>query len=164
MLKWLHRLEDGLLALLALALVGIAGAQIVLRFFADSGFSWADSLMRTLVLWLAMLGALAASRQNKHLGMDALTHSMPQLGKQLARTLAFLFAAAICVWCAYLAYDLVQLEWQSPSEGSGTLPGWVVLLILPVAFAGMAIRFAIHTRNVWAAPVPELAQTDTSIP
>ena len=163
-MTWLRRLEDGLLALLALTLVAIAGAQIALRFFADSGFSWADSLMRTLVLWLAMLGALAASRQNKHLGMDALTHNLPQLGKQLARTLAFLFAAAICVWCTYLAYNLVQLEWQSPSEGAGALPGWLVLLILPVAFAGMAIRFAIHTCNVWMTPVLELAQTDSSIP
>lgn len=164
MLNWLHRLEDGLLAVLALALVGIAGAQIALRFFADSGFSWADSLMRTLVLWLAMLGALAASRQNKHLGMDALTHNWPQLGKQLARTCAFLFAAVICVWCAYLAFDLVKLEWTSPSEGGGALPGWVVLLILPVAFAGMAMRFAVHTTKVWIAPVQELAQTDSSIP
>src|SRR5678816_2136977 len=53
----LHRIENGLLAILVLVLVGLAGTQIVLRVFFETGVAWADSFSRSLVLWTGMLGA-----------------------------------------------------------------------------------------------------------
>ena len=48
-LHHLHRIENGLLAILVLALVGLAGTQIVLRVFFETGLAWADSFSRSLV-------------------------------------------------------------------------------------------------------------------
>src|SRR5690348_3234189 len=68
----LRRIEDWLLAILVLILVVLAGGQIVLRDFFHTGISWADPLMRQLVLWTGMLGALAAVRDEKHIALDVL--------------------------------------------------------------------------------------------
>ena len=65
--RWLERIENGLIAVLVLAMVLLAGAQILLRNLASSGIDWADPLLRAMVLWAAMLGALAVARVEKHI-------------------------------------------------------------------------------------------------
>lgn len=138
----MHRIEDALLALLATALVVIAGAQIGARFFIEGSLLWADSLLKSLVLWLVMLGALAAARTDSHLGIDALTHSLGPKGQRMARFAAFSFGALMSLLAAYYGLELVRFERESPSDVHGLLPSWVVLLVIPCAFAGMALRMA----------------------
>src|SRR5690606_33547420 len=58
-------LEDALIVLLLGALVVLASAQILLRNVFSMGLAWSDGLVRMLVLWLALLGALAASRDGR---------------------------------------------------------------------------------------------------
>jgi len=84
-LRWLDRIENGLIAVLVLAMVLLAGAQILLRNLFDSGIEWADPLLRALVLWTAMLGALAAARDDKHIGLDLVTHFVHSRTKRVFR-------------------------------------------------------------------------------
>ena len=150
MLKRLHQFEDAVLASLALLLVGLAGLQIAARwhviaqFLPDGGIPWADSVLKSTVLWLAMLGALTAARDDKHLGMDALVHVLSPNTKRVVRTLAFLFAAAVSGYVAYYGYQFVLLERESPSDANSVIPGWLVAAIFPIAFFGMALRFFLH--------------------
>ena len=48
-----HRLEDGALVLALVSMLVMALTQIVLRNVFDSGFLWAESFLRILVLWVA---------------------------------------------------------------------------------------------------------------
>ena len=59
-----------LLALLLTSMIGIAAFQVVLRNFFDSGLYWGDSAVRVMVLWVAMLGAMVASRKDEHIRID----------------------------------------------------------------------------------------------
>ena len=159
MLKRLHQFEDVILASLALLLVGLAGLQIAARwhviaqFLPDGGIPWADSVLKSTVLWLAMLGALTAARDDKHLGMDALVHVLSPNAKRVVRTLAFLFAAAISAYVAYYGYEFVLLERESPSDSNSVIPGWIVAAIFPIAFLGMSLRFFLHAyKAAWRNP------------
>jgi TRAP-type C4-dicarboxylate transport system permease small subunit len=114
---------------------------------------WADSLLKTLVLWLVMLGALAAARTESHLGIDALTHSLGAKGQRVTRFAAFSFAALMSLIAAYYGLELVHFERESPSDVHGLLPSWIVLLIIPTAFAGMTLRFAY---SALVKPAPEI--------
>ena len=58
-------LEDGLLVLIVTVMILLAAMQIFLRNFFDIGFLWTDELLRLLVLWLAVAGAVAASRKDR---------------------------------------------------------------------------------------------------
>ena len=54
MLRLLHRIEDTILVLLLVCLLGLAAYQVVARNLFDTGILWGDSLVRVLVLWLAV--------------------------------------------------------------------------------------------------------------
>ena len=148
-LKLLHLLEDWLLALLALALVLIAGAQIAARFLPGGGLPWADSVSKTLVLWLVMLGALAATRFQQHLGMDALQHILPVNARAIVRALCALAACVFCVVATFYAVELVQLERSSPSDPNAIIPSWITLAIIPLGFAAMSLRFGAQVYSSW---------------
>ena len=70
----LHRVEDAVLALLLGAMILLAPLQIALRLFFNEGLTWADPLIRVLVLWVGLFGAISASR-----GALPVRCSMPKL-------------------------------------------------------------------------------------
>ena len=144
-LVWLQRIEDGILAALVLTLVGLAGAQIVLRDFFDTGLSWGDPLMRDLVLWTGMLGALAAVRDDKHIALDVLQRFLSPLAQRVARFATLVFAAAVCAAMAWYSYGLVEIEFSGGAAATSLpIPAWVPETILPFAFALMALRFLLR--------------------
>ena len=69
--------ETSLIVAVLCGLIVFAAAQIVLRNFFSIGFSWSDGLSRLAVLWLGLLGALAASRDGRHITMGALARWLP---------------------------------------------------------------------------------------
>jgi TRAP-type C4-dicarboxylate transport system permease small subunit len=46
--------------------------NVVLRYVFNSGITWAEEASRYLFIWLIFLGAIVASRENAHLGVDTL--------------------------------------------------------------------------------------------
>ncbi|MDE1960742.1 MAG: TRAP transporter small permease subunit [Xanthomonadaceae bacterium] len=145
-IEWLRRVEDWLLAVLVLLLVVLAGSQIILRDVFATGISWADPLMRQLVLWTGMLGALAAVGDEKHIALDVLQRFLSPLAQKIARMVTFGFAAAICAALAWYSFVMLNVDYTSatPSSAFDSLPAWIPETILPAAFSLMAIRFALR--------------------
>jgi TRAP-type C4-dicarboxylate transport system permease small subunit len=155
--RWLDRIENGLIALLVLAMVLLAGAQILLRNLFGSGIEWADPLLRALVLWTAMLGALAAARDDKHVGLDLVTHFVHGRAKRVLRAIALTFAAAISAAMAWYGLNLVMLDHASGSVAFARVPSWCVESILPAGFALLAVRLLIHAFLPPKSDAPALA-------
>jgi len=143
-LAGLGKIEDWLLAVLVLILVTLAGAQILLRNFFDTGLSWADPLLRALVLWTGMLGALAAVRDDKHIALDVLQRFLTPNMQRIARLLTLGFAALICAAMAWFSVDLVKIDLTSGSNAFANVPSWLIESILPSGFGLMALRFALR--------------------
>jgi TRAP-type C4-dicarboxylate transport system permease small subunit len=158
-LAWLDRVENGLIAILVLAMVLLAGAQILLRNVFETGLSWADPLLRAMVVWAAMLGALAAARDDKHIGLDVLAHFLHGRARRLTRAACLLFAAAISAVMAWYGYGLVELDYGGTDAVAG-IPNWLVEAIIPVGFGLLAVRFALRAflppRNDVPVLAPEL--------
>ena len=156
-LRWLERIENGLIAVLVLAMVLLAGAQILLRNLFESGIDWADPLLRALVLWTAMLGALAAARDDKHIGLDLVTHFVRGRARRVLRVIALGFAAVISAAMAWYGTHLVMLDYGSGTSAFAHVPSWCVEAILPVGFALLALRLAIHAFLPPRSDAPALA-------
>lgn len=138
--RLLHRAEDLVLALALTALVLLAAAQIVLRMVFDTGLIWLDPLLRSLVLWVAMLGAMIAARESRHIGLDLVGRLLPPLPLRLVRVLTYGFAAAICAVLAWHALRMVLDERQFGGTAFASVPAWLVQAILPLALAVIALR------------------------
>ena len=145
LLKILRRCEDGLLVILLLVMILTAVGQIVLRNFFDSGILWADAMIRVLVLWLGLLGAMVATRTNNHINIDILSHVLsPRLNK-LSQAITLFFTSFICGLTAFYGSQFVKMEWDYHSPGFANVPAWLCEIIIPLAFASMALRSLLHS-------------------
>ena len=72
LIKGYAAFEDGVLMLIFASTLGFAVMQILLRNFFDIGLIWLESYLRMQVLWLAMLGAMVATREGEHIRIDLL--------------------------------------------------------------------------------------------
>lgn len=131
------RIEDTLLASLGLALLAAAAAQLFFRFWGN-GPVWLDPAMRLATLWLALIGALVATREGRQLRIDVIAERLQGVLGWTARAVVALFAATICSFLAVASWTLVELERESATEFFAGVPMWWTLLILPVAFTLMA--------------------------
>jgi len=129
--------------LLLVATILLASSQIFLRNFLGTGISWADPLLRLLVLWLSLMGAMAATRDNNHIRIDLLSRYLPSTFKRLSQKVTDLFAAIVCILLAWHSARFVYLEWQDASVLFSSVPAWLGELIMPFGFAVMALRFAL---------------------
>lgn len=142
--RLLARIEDGLLAALLCGLIALSTAQILLRNVFDSGLAWTGPVLRHGVLWLGLMGALGAARTSEHIAIDALTRALPPRARALADALASAFTASVCGLVAYHAARLVGMDRAAGSLAFGAVPAWCVESIIPLSFAGMALRFALR--------------------
>lgn len=139
----LHRVEDGVLVMALLTMLSVALVQIVLRNVFDTGIAWADPFVRVLILWVTMLGAMAATRERSHITIDAVSRYLGPMPQLIARTLTALFAAAICGTAAWYTWEFLQFEREDGMIAFGVVPVWICQLILPVGFGVMAVRFVV---------------------
>lgn len=135
--------EDAALVVLLGSMVLLAVLQIILRQFFDTGIVWADELIKIIVLWLAMVGSIAAARDNRHIRIDVLSHVLPDKLVALTRVIVDIFAAAVCVVIAYQAWRYLQLEIEWQETVLVGLPAWMAHAIVPLAFLLIAYRFVV---------------------
>lgn len=141
LLRVLHRMEDGVLVLLLTGMIVIAVTQIVLRNGFDLGFLWADTLLRILVLWIGLTGALVASRDQRHISIDILGRFLPRLLARGVSVFNALFTAGISAALAWFTLEFVRMEYESPSPAFADVPTWVCESIIPLTFALIALRY-----------------------
>ena len=72
--------------LLLLGMIGMAAGQVLLRNFFDGGVYWGDSAVRVMVLWVTMLGAMVASRDDSHIRIDLVGRFLQELQKPLLQS------------------------------------------------------------------------------
>ena len=140
----LHRLEDGLLALLLGLMILLAPLQIFLRNFFDTGITWADPLLRVLVLWVGLLGAVAASRGDRHITIDALSRIFSERMQAVVRVVTSLFTTAVSAAVAYHAGRFVATEFEYGSVAFSGIPAWMFEIIIPIAFGVIALRYLLY--------------------
>ena len=136
-----HRLEDGALILALVSMLTVALLQIVLRNLFDSGFLWAESFLRILVLWVAMLGAMVATRERNHISIDLLSRLLPPGFFVPLQNISLLFAAGVCATAAYHCVVFINYEYQDGTSAFADVPVWICQSIMPIGFGVMALRF-----------------------
>lgn len=140
----LHRLEDALLVILLTGLIFLSVGQIVLRNFFSTSWLWVDPLLRVMVLWLGLLGALAAIRAGKPIAIDLLTKLLPAVWQAVVVILGQLFAAVVSSMIAYHGVGFLMLEYEDASLGVLDMPMWVLQSIIPITFFCLSLRFLIQ--------------------
>lgn len=142
--NFIHILEDSLLISLLISMVLLSSGQILLRNFFDTGYIWIDPLLRVLVLWTALIGATIASRDNKHIRIDLLSKFFKKRIHLALQTFVALVTTTVCGIIAWHGARWVMFDYQDQLKSFADLPAWILEIIIPIAFALIALRYLMH--------------------
>lgn len=148
-IKRFHRVENALLAALLTAMILLASTQILLRNFFDSGFVWIDPLLRVMVLWLGLIGATVATRDNKHIRIDLLSRFFSRNSHCLIQAAVGQISAWTCLLIAWYGMNWIRLDYADGMKSFGGIPAWLLEIIIPLSFALIGLRYLVMSVG-WA--------------
>jgi TRAP-type C4-dicarboxylate transport system permease small subunit len=139
----LVRIETALLVLFLSVMVVLAFGQVVLRNVFGSGILWIDPLVRQMVLWSGFVGAALATREDRHISVDAFTKFLSPGTKSLVKMITNIAAAVVALFLALAAWGFLQEERTSGGELFLGIRSWVGLVIIPAGYGLIMIHFMV---------------------
>ena len=137
--------EDTVLVIILGSMIALAAAQIVMRNFLNIGIIWGDEMLRMLVLWIALAGAVAASRTDKHINIAILDRFLPDRAGRLVKIVLHAFTSAVCGAVTVFSVQFVATSREYGDVILGNVPAWLPQLVLPVGFGLICYRYALFT-------------------
>lgn len=144
-LQIIARIEDGLLVFMLAAMIILAGMQIIMRNIFQAGFTETDSLLRILVLWVGMMGAIVASREKRHISIDVLSRYLSDKQKQYIDVVINLFVVIVCGLLATHSMRMLLLDYAENTIAFSNVPTWLMESILPLAFSIITLRYLMYS-------------------
>lgn len=144
-LTFVHFIEDSIIVILVIAMLALSSSSIVLRNMEIGGLTWAETAIRICVLWLAMFGALRASREQSHIAIDLVTHYTSEKIQQIIHFIVSISGASICGIATYYSYIFVQSEKVDGMMAFLKVPAWACEAIIPFTLAMITLRFVFHS-------------------
>jgi tripartite ATP-independent transporter DctM subunit len=151
-----RHLEHGLLILALLGAAVLPLADTLGRPFGLFVPAGADYLQQ-LVLWLAFLGGLVATREHRHLSLSTAELFGHGTVRRFGRVLAAAVSAATVGILTYAALGLVLANREEGRKLMGGVPVWLLELVMPAALGLMTLRFAWGASKRWPGRVIALA-------
>jgi len=145
-----RRVENCLAATALLAMAVLPALELFLRAVFNWGVPGSSAYVQNLTLWVGFLGALLASRDDRHLTLFSVAGFLPQRAREVTTVFAACVSAAVASGLSWASLQFVRADMASPVIIAGWLPVWVVESILPVTFAVIALRFVTKVKGVSA--------------
>ena len=142
-IKSINIIEDGLLVVILSSMIILAVSQIVSRNLFGEGIVWIDPLLRTLVLWIGLSGAVVATRFDHHIKIDVFAKYFPVRVRKHIQRFVYLLTFSVCLLIAWHAARFVYSEYEYGTIAFSGIPAWVTALIIPLSFFLIAIRYAL---------------------
>lgn len=157
-ISFVNKLEDIFLVIILSTMILLAVFQIISRNLFSEGFVWIDPLLRMLVLWVGLAGAVVATRKDNHIRIDVVTKYFPQHYLFYIKRLVYFFTLSVCLLISWHAARFVYSEFEYGTMAFSGMPAWVAGIIIPVSFTLIAFRYVL----LFFAPDVHDAGSDTA--
>jgi len=156
--------ERSLIIIMLSVMTLLSFLQVVLRNLFSFGFLWADPMMRYMVMWVGFLGAVHATREGKHFGIDFLNRFLSPRNIHIVKIIVDSFAATV-------AFLLMRAAWQFLIEGIGAdetdifdLPKRFYFAIIPIGFGLIGLQFTFNViRHTYILIIKRTAMVESNI-
>lgn len=136
-------LVQGVLVIVLLSMISLVFAQVLLRGIFNSGITWADVVGRHMVLWIAFLGAMLATRSRQHISIDLAARLVPRRARNALRFMLDVVACIVCCALTIAAVKFVIAEHEMETVLFAGIPLWTIGTIIPFGFATMTFEYAV---------------------
>ena len=140
----LSKIESSLIVFLISFMIVLAFVQVILRNLFSVGFLWADPFLRYTVLWVGFLGAVIATKEEKHFGVDFLNRFLPPRALHAIKTIVDIFAATVTFLLMRAAFEFLFEAIGANEIDVFNIPKRIYFSIIPVGFGLITIQFLIN--------------------
>lgn len=124
-MKHALRFGEALLALMLASMLCMVLVNVVMRYGFGSGISATEELSRTLFVWLTFTGAVIATYERAHLGVDSLVARLPHGGRVACAAISELVVLGCCVLVFWGTWRQHEVNATNKSLTTGMPLIWV---------------------------------------
>ncbi|MCJ7873369.1 TRAP transporter small permease subunit [Phaeobacter sp. J2-8] len=137
MIGWLLRIA---LFVPVAFLVIATGYAVVLRYWAGAPLHWMEEASGIALIWIVMIGAIAAERDNEQLSIPIFVEAMSRRGQVIVKCVIGILSVGLL---ALLAYYGVTLAEKVAFKLTGVLKiSWYWIdIAVPVGFVGIILCY-----------------------
>lgn len=141
----IKKIVDILITTLAIILLStivlFTFSQVVLRNFFSIHVTELENIVRSEVLWIALIGAILTSLRGKHISIDILPRYLKGRARKILLIILDVSAMMICFLLAWYSIKFIQLEISLGTTVGMNIPAWIPELILPIGFFLLGVSF-----------------------
>ncbi len=142
-MRWLAKLEEGLVMFLMAAMTLLAFGQVIARFFFNYSFVWALEVTGVMFAWLIFIGMSYGVRVGAHIGVDAAVKLLPVKGQRFVNCIAAVLCIVYALIVVYGGTAYVMKMYQVDILMQDLpIPQWIPRMVLPIGFLLLAFRFS----------------------
>ena len=138
-----NRCLDLAIALPIAVLMILTNWAVFQRYGLNRPLQFVEEVSGFLLIWIVMLGAIAAERDERHLSISFITDALPGLLRRAVGLVIALISIGLALYVARLGWDLTQSVQRRATNILGISFYWIYIS-LPVGFVGMAVFMALR--------------------
>ncbi len=148
--RYVARIELFFLCITFTFLFSIGFYQVVSRELAGSGAIWPEHLLRYSVLVIGFLGASLASRENRNIRIDLITHFLGKRSTgrwwQVCEGILFLLGTVISVMLIIAVWKYISIEQMLAIPIPNTnIPTYWVFIVPLIFFSLSGVRYFFYS-------------------
>lgn len=119
------------------------------RILGITGITGSTDYVRHLTLWIGFMGAMLAARESKHLSLHAGIDALSSRTRKITKIGTDIITIAVSLALTLASLKLVVSESASAVKIAGWIPQWIAIIIMPIGFCCVALRFLLRSSDHW---------------
>jgi TRAP-type C4-dicarboxylate transport system permease small subunit len=118
------------------ALIGLMGTMVVvvsvqvfLRYLFNSSLGWADEVSRLAFVWSVFLAIPLCIKEGLHVGIEMLTHRLPQKLQRALACVTDAAGAALMILVCYQAVIIARDQWDEKMASVDASAAWFIVAV-----------------------------------
>lgn len=141
-MKTIARLIDWLAAAPLFVLLAIFNVAVVMRYWFGQPLQWTEEIAGLLMIWIVMIGGIAAERSDQHLTIPVLIDILPAKAGALINLIISIVSAGFLFYVSYVGFRLASKVQFKVTDVLRVSYFWIDIAV-PVGFVCIAL-YTLH--------------------
>jgi len=139
--------EKCLIVILLTFMFTVTFAQVIARYFFNTGWAWVPETAVLACITLTYLGASTGVKSGVHIGVDVIVKLLPVRFHRYSDVFADFCGLVLYLFMSYISLQFI-LHFKKMGQLSiiTGFPIWIMICYMPVGFFLMAVH---HTESLW---------------